>query len=65
MQCRILPKDAHYDYNEFDIVANKYENNDELVRAILYSATQQLIEHKDIGFKNGVMRTGVNELRTQ
>nr|XP_012232347.1 PREDICTED: putative ATP-dependent RNA helicase DHX30 [Linepithema humile]XP_012232349.1 PREDICTED: putative ATP-dependent RNA helicase DHX30 [Linepithema humile] len=49
----------------FDIATNKYENNDELVRALIYSATQQLIEHKDIGFKNGILRTGVNELRTQ
>lgn len=44
---------------------NKYENNDELVRALLYSATQQLIEHKNMGFKNGILRKGVNELRTQ
>lgn len=46
-------------------IANKFENNDELVRAVLYSATQQLIEHKDMGYKDGILRKGVNELRTQ
>lgn len=56
--------DAAY-FENFDIPSNKYESNDELVRALLYSATQQLIEHKNIGFKNGILRTGVNELRTQ
>lgn len=44
---------------------NKYENNDELVRALLYSATQQLIEHKNIGFKKGILRQGVSKLQTQ
>jgi len=61
----MLTKDtSYYDYNKSDIVANKFENNDELVRAVLYSATQQLIEHKDMGFKNGIVRKGINELRT-
>jgi len=61
----MLTKDtSYYDYNESDIVANKFEKNDELVRAVLYSATQQLIEHKDMGFKNGIVRKGINELRT-
>lgn len=63
----MLTKDtSHYDYDSFDVVpSNKFENYDELVRAVLYSATQQLIEHKNIGFKNGIMRKGVNGLRTQ
>jgi len=62
----MLSKILLHDYvrNKSDI-ANKFENNDELVRAILYSATQQLIEHKDSGYKNGILRKGVNELRTQ
>ncbi|XP_036144669.1 ATP-dependent RNA helicase DHX30 isoform X2 [Monomorium pharaonis] len=63
IQCRILTKDTvYYDYNKSDIMPNKFENNDELVRAILYSATQQLIERKDMGFKNGILRKGRNEL---
>ncbi|KYN32409.1 Putative ATP-dependent RNA helicase DHX30, partial [Trachymyrmex septentrionalis] len=66
IQCRMLSKALLHDYdcNKTDI-ANKFENNDELVRAVLYSATQQLIEHKDVGYKNGILRKGVNELRTQ
>ncbi|KYM96938.1 Putative ATP-dependent RNA helicase DHX30 [Cyphomyrmex costatus] len=66
IQCKMLSKALLHDYdcNKSDI-ANKYECNDELVRAVLYSATQQLIEHKDVGFKNGILRKGVNELRTQ
>jgi len=66
MLCRLLTKDtSYYDYNQSDIEVNKFENYDELVRAVLYSATQQLIEHKDMGFKKGIIRKGVNELRTQ
>lgn len=66
MQCRLLPKDTlYYDDNQSDIVVNEFENYDELVQAVLYSATQQLIEHKDLGYKNGIIRKGVNELRTQ
>ncbi|XP_025267092.1 putative ATP-dependent RNA helicase DHX30 [Camponotus floridanus] len=61
IHCRLLNKNCTYD--NFNDVTNKYENNDELVQALLYSATQQLIEHKDIGFKNGILRKGVNELR--
>ncbi|KAL6428532.1 hypothetical protein ACFW04_007875 [Cataglyphis niger] len=63
IQNRLLNKNTTFD--NFDDSMNKYENNDELVRALLYSATQQLIEHKDMGFKNGILRKGVNELRTQ
>ncbi|XP_072764211.1 ATP-dependent RNA helicase DHX30 [Anoplolepis gracilipes] len=63
IQSRLLNK--HTIYNDFDDVTNTHENNDELVRALLYSATQQLLEHRDIGFKNGILRKGVNELRTQ
>ncbi|XP_011641482.1 putative ATP-dependent RNA helicase DHX30, partial [Pogonomyrmex barbatus] len=64
IHCRMLPKDiAYYDYNKSDVDINKYENNNELIRAVLYSATQQLMEHKNMGFKNGIMRKGVNELR--
>ncbi|XP_077269687.1 ATP-dependent RNA helicase DHX30 [Temnothorax americanus] len=66
IECRLLTKDTlHFDCNKSNIVANKFESNDELVRAVLYGATQQLVEHKDMGFKNGIMRKGVNELRTQ
>lgn len=67
-QCRLLNNDTLFDdcdYNKSDIVSNKFENNDELVRAVLYSATQQLIEHKNIGFKNGILRKGINALWTQ
>lgn len=63
IQSRLLNKNTIFD--NFDDAMNKYENNDELVRALLYSATQQLIEHKDMGFKKGILRKGVNELRTQ
>lgn len=66
MQCRLLPQnnvDVYNDCNNFDIMANKYHDNDELVQAILYSATQQLIEHKNIGFKNGILRKSANVLR--
>lgn len=63
--CRLLSSNETYSYEDPDVVANKYENNDELVSAILYSATQQLIEHKNVGFKNGVLRTGINELRVR
>lgn len=63
IQCRMLTKDTYFD-NKSD-VATKFEHNDELVLGVLYSATQQLIEHRDAGFKNGIMRRGVNELRTQ
>ncbi|KAG5344858.1 DHX36 helicase, partial [Acromyrmex heyeri] len=66
IQCRMLSKTLLHDYNcNKSDIANKFENNDELVRAVLYSATQQLIEHKDVGYKNGILRKGVNELRTQ
>lgn len=66
MLCRLLTKDtSYYDYNQSDIEVNKFENYDELVRAVLYSATQQLIEHKDVGFKKGIIRKGANELRMQ
>ncbi|GAB1869796.1 ATP-dependent RNA helicase DHX30 [Camponotus japonicus] len=61
IQCRLLNKNLTYD--NFNNVTNNYEKNDELVRALLYSATQQLIEHRDIGFKNGILRKGVNQLR--
>lgn len=61
----MLAKDATYDYKCSNITANKNENYDELVRAILYSATQQLVEHKSMGFKKGVMRKGMSELRAQ
>ena len=63
MQCRLLNRNITYDFN--NTTHNNHENNDELVRALLYSATQQLIEHKDIGLKNGILRKGVNELRAQ
>ncbi|XP_025154671.1 putative ATP-dependent RNA helicase DHX30 [Harpegnathos saltator] len=63
--CRLLSSDNTHNYNAADDVANKYENNDELVRAILYAATQQLIEHKNVGFKKGIVRTGLNELRVR
>ncbi|XP_029167795.1 ATP-dependent RNA helicase DHX30-like [Nylanderia fulva] len=66
IQCRLLSKNTTYsDCDNFDDVMNKYENNDELVRALLYSATQQLIEQKNVGFKKGVLRKGVNRLQTQ
>ncbi|EGI63892.1 Putative ATP-dependent RNA helicase DHX30 [Acromyrmex echinatior] len=66
IQCRMLSKTLLHEYNcNKSDLANKFENNDELVRAVLYSATQQLIEHKDVGYKNGILRKGVNELRTQ
>lgn len=61
----MLAKDIRYDYKRTDIEANKYEDNDELVRALLYSSTQQLVEHKNVGLKKGILRTGVNELRAQ
>ncbi|KYN09284.1 Putative ATP-dependent RNA helicase DHX30 [Trachymyrmex cornetzi] len=65
IQCRMLSKALHAHDRDKSDIANKFENNDELVRAVLYSATQQLIEHKDMGYKNGILRKGVNELRTQ
>ncbi|KMQ87455.1 atp-dependent rna helicase dhx30 [Lasius niger] len=66
IQCRLLTKNTIYsNYDNFDDVTNKYENNDELVRALLYSASQQLIEHKNMGFKKGILRKGVNKLQTQ
>lgn len=65
IQCRLLSKNTTYsNCDNFDVM-NKYENNDELVRALLYSATQQLIEHKNIGFKKGILRQGVSKLQTQ
>ncbi|KYQ48616.1 Putative ATP-dependent RNA helicase DHX30 [Trachymyrmex zeteki] len=66
IQCRMLSKAVLHDSDcSKSDIANKFENNDELVRAVLYSATQQLIEHKDMGYKDGILRKGVNELRTQ
>jgi len=52
------------DYENFDISLNKYEDNDELIRALLYSATQQLIECKNMGFKDGILRK-MNQLQTK
>ncbi|XP_032669935.1 ATP-dependent RNA helicase DHX30-like [Odontomachus brunneus] len=59
--CRLL-NNTHM-YNDFDNAANKFEDKDELVKAIIYAATQQLIEHKNVGLKKGILRTGINELR--
>lgn len=59
--CHLLDVDTVCD--DFNIAENKYEHKDELVKAILYAATQQLIEHKNVGFKKGVLRTDINELR--
>ncbi|XP_011865998.1 PREDICTED: putative ATP-dependent RNA helicase DHX30 isoform X2 [Vollenhovia emeryi] len=65
-ECRLLDKDMlYYDYSKSNVEANKFENCDELVQAVLYSATQQFIEHQDMGFKNGIVRKGVNKLQTQ
>ncbi|KAL0118911.1 hypothetical protein PUN28_009500 [Cardiocondyla obscurior] len=65
IQCRMLPKDTKYLGYKSNIEVNEFENNDELVQAVLYAATQQLIEQKNIGFKNGIIRKGVNTLRIQ
>lgn len=66
ISCHMLTKDpSHYDYIKAKVAANKFEDNDELVRAVLYSATQQLIQHNNMGIKNGILRKGVNDLRIQ
>ncbi|XP_014477803.1 PREDICTED: putative ATP-dependent RNA helicase DHX30 isoform X2 [Dinoponera quadriceps] len=61
--CRLLRKDDTHAYDNPRDAANKYENKDELVSAILYAATQQLIEHTNVGFKKGILRTNSNDLR--
>lgn len=48
---------------DYDIGTNKYEDRNSLVQAVLYSATQQLIEQKNVGFKKGMLRTNLNELQ--
>ncbi|EZA58331.1 hypothetical protein DMN91_006027 [Ooceraea biroi] len=63
MQCHMFSDDMTCNtYKSFDEL-NKYEENDELVQALLYFATQQLIENKQMGFKNGVPRK-MNHLQT-